>query len=406
MADPEHLQVLERGVAAWNAWRQQHPAIEPDLTGVDLQDRDLGGVFFAATRLAGARLAGANLHQARLTRADLTHADLSGCNLHRAILSGATGAGAQFVDTHLAEAALNGTVLDGANLDGCSLRRAQVTATHLRQATLRGARLQEVDFTMSSLPGADLSGASLRHSRLADVDLRGAILQDVDLEQASLVDVDLREAHIHRCRVFGLSAWRLVLDGAQQSQLVITTDEESPVLVDDLEVAQFIYLLIDNRKLRGVIDTLSTKAVLILGRFTETRLPVLEALRAPLRGRGLLPVIFNFERPPTRTLMETVTTLARLSRFIVADISDPASVPQELYGIVTTTPSVPVQPLLCEGQQPWSMYESIVPYPWVRALLSYRTPQEAAAVLQDVLPQLAPESPGPHTGAAGPWGTP
>ena len=29
--DPEHLQILQRGVEAWNAWRDQHKDIRPDL---------------------------------------------------------------------------------------------------------------------------------------------------------------------------------------------------------------------------------------------------------------------------------------------------------------------------------------------------------------------------------------
>lgn len=391
MADAQHLAMLDQGVTAWNDWRLRMRGVVPDLRGADLSDRDLAGAFLAGALLGQARLCGANLHEAKLTRADLVGADLCNSNLHRAILSGADATGARLVEAHLAEAALNGTVLDGARLDGCSLRGAQVTASQMGGATLCDARLHDVDFSMSRLPGADLSRASLRNARLIDVDLRGAILDDADLETTSLVNVDLRDAKVRRCRVFGLNAWRLDLTGAEQRDLVITTGDESPVSVDDLEVAQFIYLLIDNRKLRNVIETLSTRAVLILGRFSALRKPVLEALRAPLRQRGLLPVIFDFDRPATRTLMETVTTLARLSRFVVADISDPSSVPQELYGIVTTTPSVPLLPLLCEGQRPWAMFESLRPYPWVRPLLRYTTPDDAAAALGAAIDGIAQE---------------
>ena len=44
--------------------------------------------------------------------------------------------------------------------------------------------------------------------------------------------------------------------------------EESEVTVDDLEVAQFVYLLLHNEKVRRVIDTITSKVVLILGRFS------------------------------------------------------------------------------------------------------------------------------------------
>ena len=42
MANPEHLRILEQGVVAWNAWRDQHRGITPDLGGADLTWVHLG----------------------------------------------------------------------------------------------------------------------------------------------------------------------------------------------------------------------------------------------------------------------------------------------------------------------------------------------------------------------------
>jgi len=49
-------------------------------------------------------------------------------------------------------------------------------------------------------------------------------------------------------------------------------------------------------------------------------------------------------KPDSRDITETVTTLARLARFIIADITDPKSIPLELQSIVPDV-AVPVQPL-------------------------------------------------------------
>lgn len=56
------------------------------------------------------------------------------------------------------------------------------------------------------------------------------------------------------------------------------------ITVDNLEVAQFIYLLLNNEKIRQVIDTITSKVVLILGRFTDERKSVIDAIREELSG--------------------------------------------------------------------------------------------------------------------------
>lgn len=57
-------------------------------------------------------------------------------------------------------------------------------------------------------------------------------------------------------------------------------------------------------------------------------------------------VLFDFEKPRTQTTDETIFTLARMSRFVIADLTDAKSVLQELRSIVPNSPSVLIQPLL------------------------------------------------------------
>jgi hypothetical protein len=87
------------------------------------------------------------------------------------------------------------------------------------------------------------------------------------------VHTDLTGADLTGCRIHGVSAWDLKLDGARQQNLIIRGwyENEPEITVDNLEVAQFIYLLLNNQKIRQVIDTITSKAVLILGRFTAER---------------------------------------------------------------------------------------------------------------------------------------
>src|SRR5690606_6706595 len=121
---------------------------------------------------------------------------------------------------------------------------------------------------------------------------------------------------------------------------------------DNIEVAQFVYLMLNNPKIKGAIDTVCRKGVLILGRFTRERKAVLDALRAELRRRGFVPMVFDFERPVDRDFTETVKTLAGLSRFIIADITNPKSSPLELQATVPDY-MIPFVPIIEEGEKPF-----------------------------------------------------
>jgi hypothetical protein len=112
-------------------------------------------------------------------------------------------------------------------------------------------------------------------------------------------------------------------------------------------------------------------SVSVLGRFTPERKVILDTIREELRKYNYLPILFDFDMPKNRDITETVTTLARLSRFIVADLTDPRSIPQELEAIVPHLPSVPVQPLLLRSQREYSMYEHFTKYPWVLPIYHY-----------------------------------
>ncbi|MFQ3680000.1 MAG: hypothetical protein SNJ60_05780 [Pseudanabaenaceae cyanobacterium] len=57
MADYEHLRQLRQGTESWNRWRQRHPKVAIDLSGVDLvqwlrSDFDLREFDWAAADIA------------------------------------------------------------------------------------------------------------------------------------------------------------------------------------------------------------------------------------------------------------------------------------------------------------------------------------------------------------------
>ena len=193
----------------------------------------------------------------------------------------------------------------------------------------------------------------------------------------------LEGANLTGCTVYGISAWNINLTGAQQSDLVITADNEPVITVDKLEVAQFIYLLLHNEKIRHVIETITSKAVLILGRFTPERKAVLDAIREELRKRDRLPILFDFTPPTGPTLLETVLTLAHMARFIIADLTDAKSILQELTAIVPYSPTLVVQPIILASQEEPGMWDFFRRFPWVLEPYRYHSLDEVRASLED-----------------------
>jgi hypothetical protein len=280
--------------------------------------------------------------------------------------------GGQGVRLNLARASLDFVSFSGRDLRNADLQGASLIQADLGHADLRNANLIATDLTGANLQGADLRGAELGSARLSGADLSAANLGNASLTCATMLGTNLRDADISGCAVYGSSVWNLrVNDRTRQANLVISPSDEPAIVVDDLEVAQFIYLLLNNEKIRNVIDTVGKKAVLLLGRFTNERKPVLDALRDELRRRGFAPILFDFEKPGQRDLSETVSTLAHLARFVIVDLTDARSVPQELQKIVPNLPSLPVQTIIHQSQRSYAMFKDFAGYPSVAAPYRY-----------------------------------
>jgi len=346
MTGEEYVRILREGVQVWNTWRESRPYIKPDFSGSDLRK-----LKFIGANLRGARFHMVNLKKVNLSNANLRGAFLSESNLVRANLTGAD---------------LRGARLYSAKLHLAKLSKADLRGAYLKDADLSGACLRE-----ANLRQANLSGANLEHTDFRDADLRKACLT-----RAILVETDFEDANLADCTAYGLSAWGLKLKGAKQTGIRITPPGKPAVTVDNLEVAQLIYLILNNNAIRDVIDTITSKMVLILGRFTYERMVVLNAILKEVRQRNYVPVLFNFEKPSSRDITETVMTLAQMSRFVIADITEARSIPQELMAIVPHLPSVPIQPILIASEKEYGMFEHFKRYPWVLETYFYTSVEE------------------------------
>jgi hypothetical protein len=94
-----------------------------------------------------------------------------------------------------------------------------------------------------------------------------------------------------------------------------------------------------------------------------------------------VPILFDFDKPASQDLTATVSTLAHLVRFIIADLTDPSSIPYELATVVPTTP-VPVQPILLSGSSEFAMFQDLQRrYHWVLTTHRYDSQMQLIADL-------------------------
>ena len=279
----------------------------------------------------------------RSLKADLTGFDLSWCNLVASILA-------------------------GADLRGANLANADLSNANLQEARMDGAYARKADFFNANLSLASLTGANL---------------QEANLICSVLVGANLADAEISGSKVYGVAAWDANLTRLHQDGLIITPPGEHEITVDQIEMAQFLNLVVRNSKLQDAFNTLTSKLVLLLGRFSKERKEVLETFRDALRREGLVPVIFDFPPPSRRDTTETVTSLATLACFVLADITEARSIPQELHAIVPDFPSLPVTLIELASDEPYAMVDNILRRPNVSGIYKYTDKESQLQLVKD-----------------------
>jgi uncharacterized protein YjbI with pentapeptide repeats len=390
MASEEQLALVRTGSRRWNEWRRANPGAAIDLSDAYLSNLFLPEINFDRADLARVDLSGANLSGASLRRALLTGADLLKANLSKASLDGADLTDARAVAANLfaatltraslqradlTEATLFGAELSHADLSGADLRWSELSAADLEEALLVEANLLEANLSKANLSRTSLrrtilGEANLRRADLSDADLRGADLRGADLRGADLSGADLSgadlsysicagsnfsRASLTGCRIYAMCSWDMTADDVVQKSLCITLRDEPEIVVDELQVAQFIALWIAGGTLPSVITAESTRLVLIVGRFTGERKALFEALADDLRSRGYQPLYQELDPRQGRSdQMEVFGKLARLCGLVLADLSGAGDLWRLLTASMPALPSVICQPLI-QAEEPGSI---------------------------------------------------
>ncbi len=285
MSSTDPNEVVLQGAASWNAWRREYPAPVhfarphwydcPDASGVEVKG---------------------------FNRLDFSGMEFVGVSIYAAFAEGLNADNTLFDDCHFDEGDFS-------------------------RASFSGAKFRNTRFNKTIFTGANFCDADFVNCNLNRVNLTGA---------------DFRVGSIRETVVYGVSAWDLMIDeGSEQSRLVVEktydlysdliAQQKIPLMVDDIELAQFIYYLSSHRKMRDTLNIFNDRGVLLLGRFEDGGIERLHRIATWFRQRGYMPMIFDFARPDSLSFTETIVTMAGLAKFIVADLSGP-SVPAELGG--------------------------------------------------------------------------
>jgi hypothetical protein len=323
-----HLDILKQGGVVWNSWRRFHPEIRPDLSGAMLADLHGEGLDLSCADLRRTVFFGANLAKAELVGADLSHAIL--------------------IDACLNEAKLNGARMHATNFNSASLDNAKLERTVL----------EEVDFS---------------HSSLRRTSLRQAELRQVNLEFASLVNPDLTGASLNNCLVYGFSAPELPTAELRERNIIISNHADPTVTVDRLQVARAIFLRVNHNQRETAFKN---NLVPVLGSFHHNRRSILKIIRTALEQLQLIPVLFYFDKPVSRSFLDLLRYIASMALYMIADFTDAHSIPMEVQAVIPGL-KLPVQPILSEPEDEWSMFQDFRNCPWILQPFKYKNPEEA-----------------------------
>ena len=403
MANKEQVALLKQGVEKWNKWREENPNFDIDLSEANLQHANLQGVNLSKADLSKASLWDISFDEANFSEAFLREADFSRTSFEGADLVGANFAYANLPYVNFMNAKLYGAILNYANLKGAvfwksDLCYASFKGADLCDASLKGAVFRGNGFVGANLSNADLKGFDFSESDLSGVDFSNANLEMVDFTKANLtkaklinanlvatdfVETNINKAIVSGCSVYGINVWDVKGEFEEQIDLIITKEGEPIITVDNMRVAQFIFLILNNQEIRDVINTLTSKSVLILGRFSVAeRKEILDELRNKLREYNLLPIVFDFDRPIDQDFTETIKTLAGLSYFVIADVTNPKSSPLELQATVPDY-QIPFVLIIQEGERPFSMMANLqTKYDWVLDTIEYDSKETLIEVLK------------------------
>lgn len=327
-----------KGTEGWNKWRKQNQQTF-DLSGIDLSELDIRGINLNNTKLKKARFRNTYMWGANFTNSNMEHAELDGARLPYA---------------------------------------------HLINVNLDNSRIVMADLTCVTADGASFVNANLSYSNLTGISLKNkAKLVNTKITGVSVWDINKDDSTIQK---------NLIITGVVEPLLEFVSVEKGTMdnivaRTNNIETAHLLTLVANGEKLKEIIDTLTKNVVLLLGNFSPRRKAILQRMGDRLTQFGYTPVIFDFPVPDDRGLIDSVTFLASMSSFVIADLTKPRSVPLEAL-LVASELMVPFAGVIQANERPFAMFHSLQQkYHWLLPITEYKNDKDLLNRLKTITMQ-------------------
>jgi len=257
---------------------------------------------------------------------------------------------------------------------------------------LEYSRFTESDFRSAEFKNVSFIDVNMIETVLSNCHFTKCKFVGVDFRLASLIESKFFSCTIEDCDIYGANVWDIDMDKKTiQKDLRIPfrgLNLKETISIDDLQLGNVIYLLLDNSNYKRWIDQSKSKSVLILGRFGSNLKTNISALKAKIRDSGLTPIVFDFEVPTSLDLIEAIVLLSFLSKFIIVDLTKARSVPAELQAILSTL-MIPVVPIIQKASKPYSTFSVTSKFKWVLPMVVYDEFQEIIKAFEKAILQPA-----------------
>ncbi|MDJ0680795.1 MAG: pentapeptide repeat-containing protein, partial [Xenococcaceae cyanobacterium MO_167.B52] len=220
-----HLAMLKKGAVTWNRWREKNPDVIPQLSGIKLFPKELRD-------LSEYNLDYANLASVTGTIVSFKYASLVGANLEKA----------NFRESNFEEADLRNTNLKSIVIQSSQFKRANLQKANLQEASIRFSNFTEVNLEEANLQEADLSQVDFQKAIFKKANLTNTKLHNLDLREANFNKASLEKATITECSVYGVAFLGTNLSEVKLKNVYISPEKKEGLPIDDLSLAQMIYL--------------------------------------------------------------------------------------------------------------------------------------------------------------------